>query len=152
MTVGEACTRDVIVTKPNATVIEAARLMKMYHVGDVVVVEEREGGRTPVGILTDRDVALSGVVDQAVRLPYLRVADLMSRNLVTSLEDESLREAVTKMRSHGVRRLPVVNAAGGLEGILTFDDVIQLLSEELSDLATLLAREEKRERMHGLEP
>ena len=63
MTVGEV-SRDVIVTKPDASVVEAARLMKVYYVGDVVVVEERAGRRSPIGILTDRDVALSGVVDQ----------------------------------------------------------------------------------------
>jgi CBS domain-containing protein len=53
------------------------------------------------------------------------------------------------MQANGVRRLPIVNAAGGLEGILTFDDVIALLSEELNDLATLVAAEQKRERFHA---
>jgi CBS domain-containing protein len=49
------------------------------------------------------------------------------------------------MRSHGIRRLPVVNDHGGLEGILAFDDLVELLAEELSDLAALLTREQKRE-------
>jgi CBS domain-containing protein len=75
------------------------------------------------------------------------VVDLMSRDLVTGVQDENLYDAIKKMQSHGVRRLPVVNAEGGLEGILTFDDLIERLSEELSDLAKLLATAQKRERL-----
>lgn len=70
----------------------------------------------------------------------------MSTGLVTSLEGENLYDPLKKMQAHGVRRLPVVNDGGGLEGILTFDDVVELLSEELTDLARLVAKEQKRER------
>jgi CBS domain-containing protein len=76
----------------------------------------------------------------------MKVADVMSAELVTSAERDSLYDVLKKMQSHGIRRLPVVNDRGGLEGILTFDDVIELLSEELTDLAKLVAKEQKRER------
>lgn len=66
---------------------------------------------------------------------------------MTSRERESLYDVLKKMQSHGIRRLPVVNERGGLEGILTFDDVIELLSEELTGLAKLVAREQQRERL-----
>jgi CBS-domain-containing membrane protein len=147
VTLGEVCNREVIITTPDMSVMEAATLMKSCHVGDVVVVEERGAQRVPVGILTDRDIALT-LVDRAVRLPYLRVNDVMTRELVTGSESENLFDVVKKMQSHGIRRLPVVNAKGSLEGIVTFDDLIELLSEELSDLAKLLAAEQKRERLH----
>jgi CBS domain-containing protein len=124
--------------------------MKSYHVGDVVVVEDRDGRHIPTGIVTDRDIALS-VADNARRLPYLRVADVMSHDVVTSLESETIHEALKKMQSSGIRRLPVVNDEGALEGIVTFDDVIELLSEELADLAKLLDQEQKRERLGRLE-
>jgi CBS domain-containing protein len=78
------------------------------------------------------------------------VADVMSADLVTSPESENLYDALKKMESHGIRRLPVVNDRRGLEGILTFDDVIELLSEELTDLAKLVATEPKRERNHAV--
>lgn len=145
MTVGEVCNREVVVTTPPASLVEAATLMKSCHVGDVVVVEELGSQRMPVGILTDRDIALA-LAGRAARLPYLRVSDVMSHDLITAVEDENLRDAIGRMQAHGVRRLPVVNTAGALQGILTFDDVVELLSEELWELAKLVATEQKRER------
>jgi CBS domain-containing protein len=147
MTAGEVCNRQVVFTRPETPIIDAVGLMRSHHVGDVVVVREPDGERVPIGILTDRDVALA--VERLVRLPRLKVADVMSAELVMSSEGESLYDALKKMQSHGIRRLPVVNARGGLEGILTFDDVIELLSEEFTDLAKLLAKEQKRERGHA---
>jgi len=144
MTAGEVCNRQVVFTRPDTSIVDAVGLMKAHHVGDVVVVREPDGERVPIGILTDRDVALA--VDRLLRLPRLRVADVMSVELVTSPEGDSLYDVLKKMQSHGVRRLPVINDRGGLEGILTFDDVIELLSEELTDLAKLVAKEQKRER------
>lgn len=148
MTAGEVCNRQVVFTRPETPIVDAVGLMKAYHVGDVVVVREPDEERVPIGILTDRDVALA--VERLLRLPQLRVADVMSADLVTSPESENLSEALKKMQSHGVRRLPVVNDRGGLEGILTFDDVVELLSDELTDLAKLVAKEQKRERNHAV--
>jgi CBS domain-containing protein len=144
MTAGEVCNRQVVFTRPETPIVDAVGLMRTRHVGDVVVVREPDGERVPIGILTDRDIALAA--DRLLRLPRLKVADVMSAELVTSAERESLHDVLKKMQSHGVRRLPVVNERGGLEGILTFDDVIELLSEELTDLAKLVAKEQKRER------
>jgi CBS domain-containing protein len=146
MTAGEVCNRQVVFTRPETPIVDAVGLMKVHHVGDVVVVREPDRERVPIGILTDRDVALA--VERLLRLPQLRVADVMSADLVTSPERENLHDVLRKMQSHGIRRLPVVNDRGGLEGILTFDDVVELLSEELTDLAKLVAKEQKRERDH----
>ena len=146
MTAGEVCNRQVVVTQPDMRLVDAVNLMKTHHVGDLVVVKEPDDGqRAPIGILTDRDVALA--VDQLLRLPQLTVADVMSVDVVTSPEHESLYDTLKKMQSYGIRRLPVVNERGGLEGILTFDDVLELLSEEFTDLAKLVAKEQKRERL-----
>jgi CBS domain-containing protein len=148
MNVGDVCRRDVIIAKPDTPLVAAVALMKTYHVGDLVVVDGQRqpaGQRIPVGILTDRDIALA-VASHAARLEYLRVRDLMKRNLVTAMESESLHAALKRMQSAGIRRLPVVDAQGVLKGIVTLDDVIGLLSEELADLAKLVIREQKKER------
>ena len=147
MTAGEVCNRTVVFTRPETSIVDAVGLMKAHHVGAVVVVREPDGERVPIGILTDRDVALA--VDRLLRLPHLRVTDVMSVELVTSSERESLYDVLKKMQSHGIRRPPVVNDRGGLEGILTFDDVIGVLSEELTDPVKLVAKEQMRERVEG---
>jgi CBS domain-containing protein len=69
----------------------------------------------------------------------------MTRAPVTAEESESLESALKRMRSYGVRRLPVVNEGGGLEGILTLDDVLELASEEITDLTQLVTREREHE-------
>jgi CBS domain-containing protein len=87
MTAGEICNRRVVFAKPETSIVDAVGLMRTHHVGDVVVVREPDGERVPIGILTDRDVALS--VEPLLRLPQLRVADVMGVTLVTSLESEN---------------------------------------------------------------
>jgi CBS domain-containing protein len=70
----------------------------------------------------------------------------MSHELLTAGEDESIWDVLQRMRSHGVRRLPVVNARGGLEGILSVNDFLELISEELLALAQVATRQQQREK------
>jgi CBS-domain-containing membrane protein len=144
--VGELCNREVVIAREGDSVEMAAERMRSFHVGDLVVVEEHAGRNVPVGIVTDRDLVVGGLAQGLARLATLRVGDVMSRELVTARPEEDLGIALDRMRSHGVRRLPVVNREGGLEGILTLDDVLELMSEELAELAKLVVRQQKLER------
>jgi len=144
MTAGDICNRQIVIATPDMLIVDAANLMKTQHVGDLIVVRELGGARVPVGILTDRDIALA--LGRILQRPQLTVAHVMSDEVVTSTEGENLYDVLKKMQAHGIRRLPIVNERSGLEGIVTFDDVIELLSEELTDLAKLVAKEQKRER------
>jgi CBS domain-containing protein len=146
MTVGEFCNRQVVIARTDESLAEAARRIRDFHVGTLIVVDDRDGRRIPVGMLTDRDLVVSVLAGDGRDVDALVVGDVMTTELVTAREDENLLDALKKMRSFGVRRLPIVNDKGGLEGILTFDDLIDLISEELSDLTNLVAREQKRER------
>ncbi len=145
MSVGEICNRQVIVAAPDESVTELVRLMREYHVGDVVVVEERAGERVPVGIVTDRDIVIEVLAED---VEPLRVAarDIMSVDLQVGSEHDEVMEVIKRMREHGIRRLPIVNDAGGLVGIVSVDDLIDLLAEHLSDLARLVTIEQRRER------
>jgi len=118
--------------------------MRTHHVGDVVVVDKEGGEPIPRGILTDRDIVLE-ILAEGVDLDAVNVGDVMSCELATVDEDTSLMDVIKVMRSKGVRRMPVVNKKGALVGILTADDVIELIAEQLTDIVTLISREGARE-------
>ena len=147
MPIGEVCNREVVIVQPSDTVLEAAQLMRQHHVGDVLVAENRGGIRVPVGIVTDRDLVVEIMVPK-LDPALITVSDIMLAELVTIKEDAGLFEAVGYMRSKGVRRLPVVADNGGLVGILTLDDLLELLAEELAALAKLVKYEQKKETMN----
>ncbi|MBE0598072.1 MAG: CBS domain-containing protein [Desulfuromonadales bacterium] len=145
MRVGEFCSREVIIVGKDETIQEAARLMREHHVGDVVVVEEREGGRHPVGILTDRDIVVE-LLAAGIALDAVSIGDAMSFELATAREGDGLIETIGQMQEKGVRRIPVVDARGDLVGILAIDDLLEVVSEQLSGLVKVIAREQERER------
>jgi len=145
MPVGEICVRDVVIAGPETTAREAAQLMAKHHVGNLVVVREEVGGRvTPVGIVTDRDIVRNVVAEELDPAAFV-LSDLVYRDLVTVREDQGVFECMQQMRINGIRRMPVVDADGGLVGIVSLDDLVQLLAEEMSELGKLIVREQARE-------
>lgn len=144
MNVGELCTREVIIAQRDTSVVEAAQRMRTYHVGNLVVVEDETNGRRPIGIVTDRDIVIA-VVAAGVNPEALKVGDIMSAELVMVRETEDVCETLRYMRDKGVRRMPVVDAAGALAGIVTVDDLLGLLAEEMGHLAQLITRGQRRE-------
>jgi CBS domain-containing protein len=146
MTVGDICKRNVVVAPPSETIVDAAKRMRMTHVGDLVVVETRNGRHVPLAIITDRDIVISVVAGDPDHINYLLVRDVMSTDLVTAQEEDTIEASLQKMHEHGVRRLPIVDATGALVGILTLDDVLQYLTGQQSELVALVAREQQHER------
>ncbi len=145
MRIGEICTREVVYCGPRDSVLEVAQLMRNHHVGDLIVAEWRDGLLRPLGVVTDRDLVVK-VLAEGVAPETLTAADLMMRELVSAPEYELLHEAIARMRAHGVRRLPVIDAAGSLVGVLTADDVVEFLAEELSGVARIFPRQSELER------
>jgi CBS domain-containing protein len=143
MTVGEICTRAVVTANPDEYIVDAAKRMRDRHVGDLLVADDQN---RPLGIVTDRDIVVSALAQSPEKIDSLLVADVMTRDLVTARSDDSVDAALDSMRTHGVRRLPVVSAEGRIEGLVAFDDILEVMSEELSALAGLVAREQRRER------
>lgn len=144
MLAGEFCNRDVVVIGEDESVGEAARLMRAHHVGDVVVVRDRDGKRVPTGIVTDRDLVVE-VLAPELTSADLAVKDLVTAPLVVAHDRDGLMEVLGLMRRKGVRRIPVVRADGELAGILSVDDLLELLTEMLSDLSILVRREHDHE-------
>jgi CBS domain-containing protein len=105
--------------------------MDTLGVGCLVVVEK---GGQPVGMVTDRDLALY-VLRTRCDADAVQVADVMSEPPVTVTEAAPVAVAARFMRRHGVRRVPVVDDVGRLVGILAWDDLLQLISSELKAAA-----------------
>ena len=147
MSISEVCNREVIIIQRDETVLEAAKLMRQHHVGNVIVVDESDGSRIPVGIVTDRDVVVE-VLAPELDPTVITVGDIMTPELFTAKKSMELFDAIQFMRSKTIRRLPVVNEADELIGILTLDDVLELLSEEMVDLVKLVRYEQKKETFH----
>jgi len=145
MTVGEFCTREVVFAERKSSIVDLAQLMRQHHVGTLIVVEDREDQAVPVGIITDRDIVVE-IVAQEVDTDSIVAEDIMSFDLVSVRETDGIWDTLVQMRSKGIRRVPVVNERGGLEGILTMDDLVELLAEELSLLAKVIATQHARER------
>lgn len=147
MLAGEYCNRDVVIVGRSDSIVKAARLMREHHVGDVLVVEPRNGERVPVGILTDRDIVVE-VIAEETELDSLTIQDVMSFKLVTSNESDDLMVTIKRMRVNGIRRIPIVNQAGGLVGILSIDDILDVITEQLMDLDQIIINEQSKEKEH----
>lgn len=144
MAIGEICSREVVFVRRDATVRTAARLMREYHVGSLVVADETDGKRRPAGIVTDRDVVVA-VVAMGLDPQVIQVGDIMAPGLVSVVEDWSIPDCAEIMKHKGIRRLVVTDADGFLVGVVAADDLLSLLAEEISALSSMVGRERKRE-------
>lgn len=142
---GDICTRIVTIGYPSMALNEAARLMRKQHVGTLVIVEELSPDeRVVVGMLTDRDIAM-GVV-AADRDPHgMRVGDVMSTDVVTAREQDSVLDLLSDMRRKGVRRIPVTGPRGTLIGIVALDDVLEVVAQQMQAVATAVGASRKHE-------
>lgn len=145
MDIGEICTREVVTAQSGMPVAEAALLMRKHHVGTVIVIKEKAGRVLPVGIVTDRDIVLEVVASQ-VDPGAVTVGEIMTETLVTARDEEGVYEGLERMRSQGVRRMPVVDKSGGLVGIVTLDDLLDILGEEMAQIVKTVSREQYREK------
>ncbi len=148
MSVGEFCNRQVVIARPESDIVAVAKLMRQYHVGDVVIVQGQKGeAQMPLGIITDRDLVIE-LLAQEVNLDAVTVSDVMSYELVTCKETVGLWDALQRMESKAIRRLVVVSDTGSLVGILTVDDILELLADEMASLAKVAIGQQSRERRY----
>ena len=136
MNVGSICTRELVTVTPHIDLVTAAQCMREKNVGFLVAVDPQPNtpyGR-PVGVLTDRDIVVS-VVAGGADPKMLKVSDVMKQYPAMADETDPLEQALRTMRRMGVRRLPVVGAGGMLTGVLSLDDVLDVLAGELSEVS-----------------
>jgi CBS domain-containing protein len=136
MSLERICSKDVVTISPDATVLEAAKLMHFKHIGCLVVID----GSRPIGILTDRDIVLKLVASEK-KPAETAVKHVMTANPTMVNVNYDVLDAVRLMRTRGVRRLPIVDEHRHLLGIITMDDLLTAFSAEVGDLAGVVQKE-----------
>lgn len=131
MAVRDYCRRDACTATPDESIREAAKRMDARGVGCLVVVDAQQ---RPIGILTDRDIVMR-VLRRHADADSVQVGTVMERDPSSVRDGTPLDTAVRVMRRDTVRRMPVVDDAGRLVGILSVDDALQLLASELAGVA-----------------
>jgi len=145
MLIGDVCKRSVVCAPREATVLTAASLMRQHHIGDVIVVDRADAERMPIGIVTDRDIAVK-VVASGMDPAEVTLGEIVRwGELVCVQETSTTGETLDVMHACGIRRVPVINAAGVLVGVISIDDILPRLSRELHEVAELAARARQRE-------
>jgi CBS domain-containing protein len=129
MKLNDIFTRRVVTARPDATLAEVALQMQDHNVGTVVIVEQQR----PVGIVTDRDLALA--LGARGVSPREAVQKVMSRHVLAIPEDMGIYTATRFMRDREVRRLPIVDREDRLVGLVSLDDLLRFLGRELYNLA-----------------
>ena len=145
MHIGHISSAATVSCHPDTSVLEAAQLMRRNHVGTLVIVEEVQGVKMPVGIVTDRDIVVI-VIAEGLDPKSIKVIDIMTTELMTAIESEDVFETVERMRFKGVRRIPIVNKLGGLVGIVSVDDIWKCMAKEMTELADVTMRQQAREK------
>jgi CBS domain-containing protein len=129
MSLQQFCVRPLVTIAPDQPISEACRLLREQNVGCLVATDEGQIR----GILTDRDIALRVVGEQ--RNPQqTKVREVMTSNPTRIAVDKSLHDLTALMHTHHIRRVPIVDGGGKVVGIVTLDDLLVLLGDELADL------------------
>ena len=118
----EIMTADPRTVTPDTALQEVARLMQQEDVGIIPVVEA--GGRNLLGVVTDRDIALR-VVGEGRDGKTVKVSDVMSSNVRTCKQDDSVDDIMDLMGKEQLRRIPIVDERGALVGIVAQADVVR---------------------------
>jgi CBS domain-containing protein len=132
MKIEDITMRPPVTASPATTVSEAARLMATHAVGSLIIAEDEH----LVGIVTDRDLVLRVLARNLP--PDTRVDDVMSMNVIALDAGTDVRDALRAFSVHAVRRLPIVDH-GRVTGLLSLDDLIVVLTNQLGDATQGLA-------------
>lgn len=134
MKVGDICTREIVSTDHTATLDQAAALMREHHVGALLVTQDTPSGPMAAGVVTDRDLVVLAMA-RGIAPQQAVVGQLVSGRLVTVRAEASVDDAIDVMQSAGVRRVLVTSGDGQLEGIVSLDDVLEALVDQVAGLA-----------------
>ncbi len=140
MNVGQVCSRPAVSVGASASLAEAAALMRERNVGAVIVTKSPSDRPVAVGVITDRDI-VRAQLDHVADLTRLSVEQVMSRDPLEINDQSDIGDAISRMRARGVRRAPVITNDGTLTGVVSIDDLIARVAEDVIGLASVLAKQ-----------
>lgn len=138
VSIEEIVVTDVVTAERDTPIATVVAKMAEEDVGSVVVVEDD----SPIGVLTDRSVALA--LENSPDVAEKQAGDLVGDDLVTGTMELTAFEALDRLREETIRRLPIVDDEGNLEGIVTLDDLVVLLSSELEKAGQIIREQSPR--------
>lgn len=147
MLIKEICMGNVVTCGPQTSALQAASLMRHRHVGDVVVVDDPEGEGVPLGVVTDRDLVVE-VLGNGLDAAKTTVGSLMRKPVVIARDSEDTASVIERMRTNGVRRVPVVAGEGEIVGIVTLNDLLKAVIAEVSALLDATTKGQLNEMHH----
>ena len=124
---------EVLTAPPDSTLEDVTEELESAGIGSMVITEDDD----PVGIITDRDIALE--IHKHDDVGSVSVADVMTENPAVLREDEDPIEISRAIKEHNVRRFPIVDDSGSLTGIVTLDDLVATIGEQLENVADTIA-------------
>jgi CBS domain-containing protein len=136
MSIESLLRRPVQTLPPDTSCREAAKLLRDEGIGFVVVSEDER----PLGIVTDRDLVVR-VMASGLDPDKTPLRDVMSGEPVFLADERGIDQVVATMRQEHIRRIPIVDAEGRLEGVVSLDDLLPLLARQLGDLAEAIRSE-----------
>lgn len=136
MPVSDFCFRKIVTLEKDATLMEAAKAMREEHVGAIIIVDK---SKRAVGILTDRDIVLGAVAEG--RAVASKAWEFMSKDVLVVPKTAGIADLIEKMEKREVRRAVVADDGGRPCGLVSSDDLVQLLGNELNSLGNLLSRQ-----------
>ena len=140
MNIGEVCSREVYIVNAGEPLLQAVHEMRRRNVGCIVVVDQQGTRVVPIGIVTDRDIVRI-LPEHPEGIRGVPVGDVMTRSPMTLREDESIVDGMNRLKQRGVRRAPVVADSGDLVGVVSTDDLLGIVAEQLGSLARLVERQ-----------
>ena len=135
----DVMTREPACCEPSESIAGVAEIMKRQDVGAVPVVDSKESRRL-VGIVTDRDIVMK-LADRMLLEPDQRVDEIMTRDPVCLGGNLSLERGLAAMRSHRIRRVPILNDMGELVGVISLDDILVQMGRSMGQAAGLIEDE-----------
>lgn len=131
---------------PEAPLWEAAQMMKDHQIGDVVVMERAGGQSRPLGMITDRDIALC--LSERVNMMNLKVMDVMTRSIVTASIHDDIFRLIHTMKEAGITRLPLMDEAGNIAGVVTAKNILEILVNCFFDVTQISEQQKQNELNH----